>query len=184
MFFKKHERFKDGKSHTYWSLMETIRTTDGPRQRALCYLGELNTSQRRKNPAKLWQKYMQLTEVEAVFRALKSELVVRPIWHQKENRTQAHILVAFLGYALWVTLKHTLKNAGLEYSPARVIDALKRIHSGDIVFTTAGNEPKYHIRLRRIFRPDEEQKLLLAALKVTLPEKITFDFKSKCIADF
>ncbi|MGB9592039.1 MAG: hypothetical protein ACPL1K_05940 [Candidatus Kryptoniota bacterium] len=127
---------------------------------------------------------MQLTEVEAVFRALKSELVVRPIWHQKKERVQSHILVAFLGYALWVTLKHTLKNAGLDYSPVRAIDALKGIHSGDIVFTTAGDGPKYNIRLRRIFRPDEEQKLLLNALKITLPEKITFDLKTKCSPDF
>lgn len=55
--------------------------------------------------SKLWEMYTQLTEAEAAFRAIKSELLVRPIWHHKEKRVQAHILVAFLGYALWVTLK-------------------------------------------------------------------------------
>lgn len=168
---------KDGK--LVWSISEANMTWRKAREGS--YL--LRTNIDEKDPVKLWRKYMQLTEVEAVFRALKNELVIRPIWHQKKSRTQAHILVAFLGYALWVTLKHTLKNAGLDYSPVRAIDALKRIHSGDIVFTTTGDEPKYNIRLRRVFRPDEEQKLLLNALKITLPEKITFDLKSKCSVD-
>lgn len=142
----------------------------------------LRTNITENDPAKLWEKYMQLTEVEAAFRTLKSELIVRPIWHQKQERVQAHILVAFLGYALWVALKHTLKNAGSDYSPARALDTLKRIHSGDIIMRTVGLE-KYNIRLRRIFRPDEEQALLLNALKITLPEKLTFDLKSKCSVD-
>jgi transposase len=142
----------------------------------------LRTNVTENDPARLWEKYMQLTEVEAAFRALKSELVVRPIWHQRQNRVQAHILVAFLGYALWVTLKRTLKNAGSAYSPARALDALKRIHSGDIIMKTVGLE-KYIIRLRRIFRPDKEQETLLNDLKITLPEKLTFDLKSKCSAD-
>src|SRR5438067_11748872 len=57
----------------------------------------------------LWSKYMQLTEAEASFRALKSELSIRPLFHQLEPRVKAHVMVAFLGYALWVTLKHLLK---------------------------------------------------------------------------
>jgi transposase len=54
----------------------------------------------------LWPQHMQLTEVEAAFRALKSELSIRPLFHQLERRVKAHVLVAFLGYAMWVTLKH------------------------------------------------------------------------------
>jgi hypothetical protein len=57
----------------------------------------------------LWSKYMQLTEAEANFRALKSELSIRPSFHQLEPRVKAHVMFAFLGYALWVTLKHTLQ---------------------------------------------------------------------------
>lgn len=65
----------------------------------------------------LWPKYIQLTEAEAVFRALKSELAIRPIFHQLERRVKAHVLVAFLGYALWVTLKHLLRRQPIELSP-------------------------------------------------------------------
>jgi transposase len=61
----------------------------------------LRTSLKEERTEELWKKYIQLTEAEAVFRALKSELAIRPIFHQKEHRVKAHILVAFLGYALW-----------------------------------------------------------------------------------
>jgi transposase len=168
-----------------WKITEENITWRKAREGA--YL--LRTNIIENDPAQLWEKYMQLTEVEAAFRALKSELVIRPIWHQKQERVQAHIMVAFLGYALWVTLKHTLNNAGSAYSPARTLDALNRIHSGDIVMQTVGQE-KYRLRLRRIFRPDDEQLELLNDLKITLPEKLTFDracrqagLKSKCSAD-
>lgn len=57
----------------------------------------------------LWSRYMQLTEAEASFRALKSELSIRPLFHRLESRVKAHVMVAFPGYARWVTLKHLLK---------------------------------------------------------------------------
>jgi transposase len=60
-------------------------------------------------PSELWEKYIQLTEVEATFRALKSEVSIRPLFHQLETRVKAHMMVTFLGYALWVTLKHLLQ---------------------------------------------------------------------------
>jgi transposase len=69
----------------------------------------LRTNLQADSAEELWSKYMQLTEAEASFRALKSELSIRPLFHQKEPRVKAHVLVAFLGYALWVTLKHLLK---------------------------------------------------------------------------
>jgi len=79
-----------------------------------CRVSALTVARMRTNlpaetPEELWLKYMQLTETEASFRALKSELAVRPLFHQKEPRVKAHVMVAFLGYALWVTLKHLLK---------------------------------------------------------------------------
>ena len=67
---------------------------------------------------------------EATFRALKSELSIRPIFHQLERRAKAHILVAFLGYAMWVTLKHLLLRRRSDLSPARALDLLSRLHSG------------------------------------------------------
>ena len=69
----------------------------------------LRTNLTDTDPQKLWQQYIQLTEVDAAFRALKSELAIRPIWHCIERRVEAHIMVAFLGYCLWVSLKHKLR---------------------------------------------------------------------------
>lgn len=132
------------------------------------------------DPAKLWQTYIQLTEVEAAFRAIKSELLVRPIWHHKKKRVQAHILVAFLGYALWVTLKHSLKNTvhlqikdyDWDISPAKALDVLSRIKSGDIILPTSDGQ---RLRLRRVSTPDPEERRLLTALKIDLPERIGKD---------
>ena len=119
--------------------------------------------------ADLWKKYMQLTEVEAAFRTLKSELAIRPLFHQLEKRVKAHVLVAFLGYALLVTLKHLLKRAGSEDSPAKVLKRLSELYSVDIVLPTIeGRE----IWLRRISKLDEEQQHILHQLQLQLPERL------------
>lgn len=119
--------------------------------------------------ADLWKKYMQLTEVEAAFRTLKSELAIRPLFHQLEKRVKAHVLVAFLGYALQVTLKHLLKRSTSEYSPAQALKRLAEIRSVDIVLPTVeGRE----IWLRRIAKLDEQQQRILHQLKITLPERL------------
>ena len=143
-------------------------------------------------PEALWIAYVQLTEAEASFRALKSELSIRPLFHQLEPRVKAHVMVAFLGYALWVTLKHMLKRrpsltpkpsvSGVEdvqpMTPMRAIALLSTLQSADIVLpTTDGRE----IRLRRITEPTPEQKLLLRQLGISLPEHI--QFHHKCSAD-
>ena len=140
----------------------------------------------------LWSRYMQLTEAEASFRALKSELSIRPLFHQLEPRVKAHVLVAFLGYALWVTLKHLLKRRPMvppRPSKTAVTDAqplsamkalalLSTLQSADIVLpTTDGRE----IRLRRITEPTAEQKALLHQLGMRLPEH--FQLNRKCSAD-
>ena len=119
--------------------------------------------------ADLWKKYMQLTEVEAAFRTLKSELAIRPLFHQLERRVKAHVLVAFLGYALLVTLKHLLQRAGSEYSPANVLKRLAELYSVDIVLPTVeGRE----IWLRRITKLDDEQQQILYQLQLPLPERL------------
>lgn len=128
--------------------------------------------------ADLWTKYIQLTEAEAAFRALKSELAIRPLFHRLEPRIKAHILVAFLGYALWVTLKHLLRRKALNLSPAQALTLLSTLHSADIVLpTTDGRE----IRLRRITTPSEEQGRLLNALGITLPDRLQMNYE--CSAD-
>jgi transposase len=138
----------------------------------------------------LWSRYMQLTEAEASFRALKSELSIRPLFHQLEARVKAHVIVAFLGYALWVTLKHLLKppivpqtstngaTSAPPLSASKALSLLSTLHSADIVLpTTDGRE----IRLRRITEPTPEQKSLLQQLGFALPEY--FQFNRKCSAD-
>src|SRR5882762_8914179 len=113
----------------------------------------LRTNLSADGAADLWKKYLQLTEVEAAFRTLKSELAIRPLFHQMEMRVKAHVLVAFLGYALLVTLKHLLKRVGSEHSPAKVLKRLSELYSVDIVLPTIeGRE----IWLRRTSKLDEE----------------------------
>jgi transposase len=157
-----------------WKLIEERRAWRDAREGA--YL--LRTNLKAERTEELWKKYIQLTEAEAVFRALKSELAIRPIFHQKEHRVKAHILVAFLGYALWVTFKHLLKRKNSDLSPARALALLSSLHSADIILpTTDGRE----IRLRRITTPNSEQQLLLDQLGITLPERLSFD--SECSVD-
>jgi transposase len=130
--------------------------------------------------ADLWKKYMQLTEVEAAFRTLKSELAIRPLFHQLEKRVKAHMLVAFLGYALQVTLKHLLKRNGSEYSPAQALKRLSELYSVDIVLPTVeGRE----IWLRRITKREEDQERLLNQLRLELPERLEPIQILKCSAD-
>ncbi|MBV8893181.1 MAG: IS1634 family transposase [Acidobacteria bacterium] len=119
--------------------------------------------------AELWKQYIQLTEVEAAFRTLKSELAIRPLFHQLEKRVKAHILVAFLGYALLVTLKHLLKRSASQYSPAEALKFLAALHSVDIVLPTIeGRE----IWLRRITKLDDHQEKILHQLQMQLPERL------------
>jgi transposase len=130
--------------------------------------------------ADLWKKYIQLTEVEAAFRTLKSELAIRPLFHQLEKRVKAHILVAFLGYALLVTLKQLLKRAGSEYAPAKVLKRLSELYSVDLVLPTIeGRE----IWLRRITKLDDEQQKILHQLQLHLPERLEPTQILKCSAD-
>jgi transposase len=165
---------KRGALALHWQLIEGRQTWQRARKGA--YL--LRTNLPPQKPENLWQDYIQLTEAEAAFRALKSELSIRPIFHQLERRAKAHILVAFLGYALWVTLKHLLIRKGSSLSPAKALGLLSTLVSADIVLpTTDGRE----IRLRRVTTPSAEQKQLLDQLSVTLPDRLSFD--QECSAD-
>ena len=129
----------------------------------------LRTNLSAGSAAELWQKYIQLTEVEAAFRTLKSELAIRPLFHQLEKRVKAHVLVAFLGYALLVTLKHLLKRKESTCSPMQALNLMSRLHSADIVLPTVDGR---EIRLRRITEPETEQRTLLHTLQIHLPERL------------
>ena len=162
-----------------WQMKEDHKSWRESREGA--YL--LRTNLQAGTAEELWSKYMQLTEAEASFRALKSELSIRPLFHQLEPRVKAHVMVAFLGYALWVTLKHLLKRraatvtkpsaSGVEnaepLSPMKTLALLSSLQSADIVLpTTDGRE----IRLRRITEPTAEQKSLLHQLQLSLPDRL------------
>jgi transposase len=117
----------------------------------------------------LWRAYIQLTEAEAAFRVQKSDLQLRPVWHQKEKRVQAHILVSFLAYVLWKTLAQMCRHAGLGDDPRTVFAQLRQIQLVEVVLPTrAGVE----IRKRCISRPTEHQAILLQRLGLQLPESL------------
>jgi hypothetical protein len=159
---------RDDRLTLTWNLIEERRAWREAREGA--YL--LRTNLEGESAEALWTQYIQLTEAEAAFRALKSELSVRPLFHQIEPRVKAHILVAFLGYALWVTLKHLLAPSHSDLSPARALALLSTLQSADLVLpTTDGRQ----LRLRRITEPSPEQRQLLHQLRITLPERLEMD---------
>ena len=119
----------------------------------------------------LWRTYIQLTEAEAAFRIHKSDLAIRPVWHQKAERIKAHILICFLGYALWKTLQQWQSRAGLGDSPRTILTELSRITAADVVLPLADGSAR-ELRIRCVVRPDRSQAILLDRLGLTLPERL------------
>jgi len=117
----------------------------------------------------LWNAYIQLTQAEAAFRIQKDQLNVRPIWHQRVDRVEAHILVCFLAFVLWKSLEMWQQRVGLGNSPRTVLEELARIQSHDIVLPTATHG---QIRLRCITQPDAAQAALLDRLGIVLPKRM------------
>jgi transposase len=117
----------------------------------------------------LWKAYIQLTQAEAAFRIQKDQLNVRPIWHQRAERVQAHILVCFLAFVLWKCLEMWQSRAGLGNSPRTVLEELARIQSHDVVLPTATHG---QIRLRCVTQPDAAQAALLDRLGIVLPKRM------------
>lgn len=121
-----------------------------------------------EDPAVLWQRYIQLTQIEAAFRSLKSELKVRPIYHQLEHRVDAHILVAFLAYCLQVTLKNRLQRHAPGLTPAAVLDKLAAIQLIDAWIPTVDGR---WLILPRYTQPEKDLQLLLDKLRLRLPKQ-------------
>lgn len=134
-----------------------------------CYV--LRTNLRDWSSEALWRTYIQLSEAEAAFRINKSELSIRPIWHQREDRVLAHILVCFLAYVLWKTLEQWQSRAGLGNSPRTLLQELAAIASTDVILPTAA-PPDREVRLRCVVRPDRAQAILLERLGLRLPERL------------
>jgi transposase len=142
----------------------------------------------------LWSTYIQLTRAEDAFRTLKSQELLRPIWHQLGNRVKAHVFVCVLAYVLWKALEQMLRATGLmtrirkpdarrkkaspQDRPLSVAMALKRMHDiqiGDILLETVDGR---NLVLRRVARPNAEQAELLAALKLDIPERLMSDVEA------
>ena len=119
----------------------------------------------------LWRTYVQLSEAEAAFRVQKSELSIRPIWHHRADRVQAHILVCFLAYVLWKTLEQWQSRAGLGNSPRTILEDLGAIQSTDVVLPLT-DDPGRKLRIRCIVRPTRAQAILLDRLGLRLPQRI------------
>jgi transposase len=131
----------------------------------------LRTNVHEWSEAELWRTYIQLTEAEAAFRIHKSDLSIRPIWHQRAERVQAHILVCFLAYVLWKTLEQWQQRAGLGNSPRTILEELARIQSTDVVLPLDDGSGR-ELRIRCVVRPDRAQALLLDRLGLRLPQRL------------
>jgi len=153
---------QDGRTRLTWKKVETWRHWAG--LSAGCYLLRSNVND--WTGEQLWQAYMQLTEAEAAFRIHKSDLRIRPIWHQKQERVEAHILVCFLAYVLWKTLGQLCRQGGLGDEPRRVLDELKRIQVVDIILPT---KKGINLRRRCVTKPTDHQAILLQRLGLILP---------------
>ena len=119
-----------------------------------------------EDPTVLWDRYIQLTQIEAAFKALKSELGLRPIYHQLEHRVEAHILIAFLAYGLLVTLKSRLQALAPGLTPRAVLEKLAAIQMLDVCFPTTDGR---RLVMPRYSQPEPDQQVLLHRLKLTLP---------------
>jgi hypothetical protein len=146
----------------------SVRAEIGPRlSRSLwdrLYL--LRTNLTGEDPEVLWDRYMQLTQIEAAFKCLKSDLGIRPIYHQVEQRVEAHILVAFLAYCLLVTLKQRLQAHAPGLTPRAALDKLAAVQMLDVWFPTTDGR---WLIMPRHTEPEAEQALLLHKLKLKLP---------------
>jgi transposase len=149
----------------------------------------LRSNQRGWTATEFWETYIQLTVIEHAFRVLKSNLLLRPIWHHYSDRTKAHVFVCVLAYALWKTLDHLAKRAGLmtvirkqdeehgdavakprHMTPEVILRELSRIEMGDIHLETSDNRK---LVLTRVARPQGEAKRILDALGLEVPERLS-----------
>ena len=159
------EPAEDGRATIRWTKrqawQEWNRLSEG------CYVLRSNVAE--WSGPDLWRAYMQLTEAERAFRIQKSDLKLRPVWHQTAERTQAHILVCFLAYVLRRTLEGWSSRAGLGSSPTTLLEEFSRIQSTDVVAPTSDDRT---LRLRCVVRPDRAQSILLDRLGLALPHRL------------
>jgi Transposase DDE domain len=150
-----------GASFGYWLNRKKLREV---RRREGRYL--LRTNLTESDPAKLWEYYLQLVAVEEAFKTLKGDLSIRPIYHQRERRIEAHIFIAFLAYCLHTTLSHRLKHLAPGLTARSVLEKFSAVQTIDVHIPTTDQR---ELTLSRYTQPEPELKLLLERLKFTLP---------------
>jgi transposase len=165
LFHTEVQTTADGRATLDWKKIDRWR--DWATLSEGCYLLRSNVMD--WSDEELWKAYIQLTEAEAAFRIHKSDLGLRPIWHQKKDRVLAHILVCFLAYVLWKTLAQRCRQAGLGDEPRRVLQELGKIQLVDVVLPTRRGP---EIRHRCVTQPTDHQAILLAHLKLNLPQSL------------
>jgi hypothetical protein len=150
-----------GASFGFWLNRKKLREARRHEGRYL-----LRTNLTESDPAKLWEYYLRLVAVEEAFKTLKGDLAIRPIFHQREHRIEAHIFIAFLAYCLHVTLGHRLKNLAPGLTSRSVLEKFSAVQMLDVHMpTTDGRE----LTLTRYTQPEPELQLLLQRLKLALP---------------
>ncbi len=127
----------------------------------------LRTNWNEEDPKILWNTYIQLTEVEDAFRTAKHDLGMRPIFHQRKDRTQAHILVCFLCLALWRTLQQWMSASGLGTAPRKLLEEMREIKSLDVLLPAKDRT----IRLRTVVTAPLPLKILLKRMSILLPNR-------------
>jgi transposase len=166
LFDVKVEKGLNGGAKVTWSKRDDWRNwsclSEG------CYMLRSNISD--WTAEELWKAYIQLTEAEDAFRIQKSDLNIRPIWHQKQERVLAHILVCFLAYVLWKSLEGLCRQAGLGDEPRKVFHELSQIKLTDVILPIRNGK---EIRLRCVETPTQHQRILLQKLKLDLPRRFT-----------
>lgn len=157
-----------GFARLHWSRSEArdewARLSEG------CYVLRSNVTN--WTPEELWHAYIQLTEAEAAFRIQKSDLQIRPVWHQRQDRVEAHILVCFLAYVLWKTLAVMCRQAGLGGEPRVVFENLSELSLVDVVLPTRSGTI---IKKRCSSQPTQHQLILLQRLGLRPPASLEFD---------
>lgn len=166
LFDVRVETTENGAAKLTWQKIPEIR--DWATLSAGCYL--LRTNVTDWSDEDLWRAYIQLTQAEAAFRIHKSDLELRPVWHQKESRVKAHILVCFLAFVLWKTLAALCRQAHLGDEPRRVLSELSELRVMDVILPTADG---LELRKRCLSRPSDHQAILLHALGLELPRNIS-----------
>jgi len=161
------EKDGNGMALLRWSKSEPWR--DWARLSEGCYLLRSNVLD--WTPEELWRAYIQLTQAEDAFHIQKSDLQIRPVWHQKQERVQAHILVCFLAYVLWKTLEASCRQAGLGDEPRQIFRELSEIALVDVVLPTRNG---INLRKRCISQPTPHQLVLLQHLGWKLPSSQEF----------